>query len=360
MKTNRFPFTKNKSLQAWNAADELIVSYHKEKDNNLQAAIINDRFGYLSCHLNNLKPICIIDFKSQKLAIEYNLKENDFIISEDDFVNPLSAFPNKVKQAIIKIPKSMELYSLYLEQICENSDDDIEVTAGFMTKYFNKQMIEIAKEYFEEVEQSKAKKKARLIFMKGKKAITKHELINKVKINEKLYLKQYYGVFASSKIDVATRYLLENIHVNKAELQIMDLASGNGVIANHINELYKSKNWELPQLHLVDDSFLAIESSKLNFEGDNIHFYQDANMESISEESMDMIISNPPFHFEHEENTEISLNLFRKSILVLKTGGRMIVVYNRHLNYIPFLKSIFSNTKIVAESNRFVVVECWK
>ena len=360
MKIERFPHTKNKSLQAWNAADELILNYFKEKDNDSQVAIINDRFGYLSCHLNHLNPIYIIDFKSQKLSIDYNLKENDFIITEDNFTNPLSAFPNKVKQAIIKIPKSMELYRLYLEQICENSDNDIEVTAGFMTKYFNKQMIEIAKEYFDEVEQSKAKKKARLIHMKSKKSYTKHELINKVEVSKDLYLKQYYGVFASSKIDVATRYLLENVQLKKHELQILDMASGNGVIANHINELYKSKNWQQPQLHLVDDSFLAIESSKLNLLGDNIHFHYDANMESIDEESMDMIISNPPFHFEHEENTEISLNLFRKAQTALKPNGRMTMVYNRHLNYIPFLKSIFSNTKIVSENNRFVVVNCWK
>ena len=359
MKIIRFPLTKNKSLQAWNAADELIMENFQANDNAV-LAITNDRFGYLSCKLNHLKPISVIAFKSQELALNYNLEENQLSATEDSFVSPFNSFPNKVEQAIIKVPKSMELYRLYLEQICENSTDDIEITAAFMTKYFNKQMVEISEEYFENVEQSKAKKKARLIIMKGKRSFEKHELINNVKINDKLSLKQYYGVFASSKIDIATRYLLENLPLLKSEMHIMDLASGNGVIANHINDKYKNNKWQTPQLHLVEDSILAIESSKLNLQGDNFHFYYDANMESIEAESMDMIVSNPPFHFEHEENTEISLNLFRKAHSSLKSGGRFILVYNRHLNYNPFLKSIFEKTNFVAESNRFVVLECWK
>jgi len=359
MKITRFPITKNKSLQAWNAADELIME-HFQQDNDTVLAITNDRFGYLSCHLNHLKPISVIAFKSQELAINYNLEENQLSATEDNLVTPFESFPNKAGRAIIKVPKSMELYRLYLEQICENSTDDIEITAAFMTKYFNKQMVEISEEYFEKVEQSKAKKKARLIIMKGKKSFEKRELINSVKINDKLSLKQYYGVFASSKIDIATRYLLENLPLFKSELQIMDLASGNGVIANHINDKYTSKKWQTPQLHLIEDSILALESSKLNLKGDNIHFYYNANMESIEAKSMDMIVSNPPFHFEHEENTEISLNLFRKAHSSLKDGGRFVLVYNRHLNYNPFLKSIFERTNFIAESNKFVVLECWK
>jgi len=360
MKISRFPITKDISLKAWNAADELIVDFFTDLPKETKLAIINDRFGYLSCNFHNNNPISIIDFKSQELAIKNNLEMNNLEYDKDIFINPLETFPEKINTAILKVPKSMELYRLYIEQICENSGDDIEITAGFMTKYFNKQIIEIAEEYFEEVEQSKAKKKARLIFMKGKKSFIKKDLINNVEVNDKLSLKQYYGVFASTRIDIATRYLLENVQLRAKEEQLMDLASGNGVIAHFVNNQYKQNDWQLPQLHLVDDSYLAIESSKLNLEGDNIHFHNDANMESIAEESMDMIISNPPFHFEHEINTEISLDLFRKAHYSLKYNGRLLVVYNRHLNYVSFMKSIFSETKIVAESNRFVVLECWK
>jgi len=361
MLVSRFPKSNNISLKAWSAADEFLVQDFSQKlSEEDKVAIYNDRFGYLACNLHNNNPISVISDKSSELAIIHNFEKNDLEVNQSLFQNPLHKLSENINKAIIKVPKSIELYRLYIEHICENSTDDIEITAAFMTKYFSKQLVEIAQEYFEEVSQSKAQKKSRLIFMSGKKEFKKSNLINNVILDRNTKLQQYYGVFSASKIDVATRFLLDTLEVYPHEKQILDLASGNGVIAYYINNIFKKKEWPDLELHLVDDSFLALESSKLNLEGDNIHFHYDANMESIADNSLDLIISNPPFHFEYEINNEVAISLFSKVYAALEEGGRFLVVYNRHLNYNTWLKNIFPQTRIVKENHRFVVLECSK
>ncbi len=361
MLVSRFPKSNNISLKAWSAADEFLVEDFSQKlSSEDKIAIYNDRFGYLACNLHNNNPYSVISDKSSELAIAHNLKENELEVNQALFQNPIDKLPEAINKAIIKVPKSLELYRFFIEHICENSTDGVEVTVSFMTKYFSKQLVEIAQEYFEEVGQSKAQKKSRLIYMSGKKEFKKSTLINTVDFDRNTKLKQYYGVFSASKIDVATRFLLDSVEIYAHEKEILDLGSGNGVIAYYINNVFKKKGWPDSQIHLVDDSILALESSKLNLIGDNMHFHYDANMESIADNSLDLIISNPPFHFEYEINNEVAVNLFSKVFAALETGGRFLVVYNRHLNYNTWLKNIFPQTRIVKENHRFVVLECSK
>ena len=254
----------------------------------------------------------------------------------------------------------MELYRLYLEQICNNSEPETIVVAGFMTKYFGPQMLDIASEYFSNVSQSKAHKKARLIIMKDKKPFNKSSLIQNINTSSGEIIQQYYGVFSSQRIDFATQFLIENIPYNEQEINILDLASGNGIIAHSVNSYYKTQNWQSPTIHLLDDSFLAIESSKLNLDGDNINFHYGYDFSDFEDNSLDLIISNPPFHFEHEINIEISLGLFQQANKALKANGRLLLVYNQHLNYKSQLQTIFEKTMIVKQNNKFVILECTK
>ncbi|MBT3407630.1 methyltransferase, partial [Candidatus Woesearchaeota archaeon] len=62
---------------------------------------------------------------------------------------------------------------------------------------------------------------------------------------------------------------------------------------------------------LIDDFYLAIESAKLNLKGEDVYFHYNDTLKEIEENSIDLVVSNPPFHFEYETNIEISLNLFK-------------------------------------------------
>jgi len=356
----RYPETKNKSLQVFSAADDYLLNFLKENEiPKGKLALVNDRFGYLACHTADWNPYSVITFKSQEKAFRMNFDNNSLGFDEKQLLSPLDSFPEKLDLALIKVPKSLELFRLYLNQLHQASYENTIVVCGFMTKYFSKQMLKIASEFFEEVEQSLAWKKSRLLIMKKPKPHQEIELLNTFEW-QGLTLKQYHGVFSAEKVDYATQFLLDNIELKENEQKILDLAAGNGIIAAAIHQKYQSKGWTLPELHLMDDSFLAVESSKLNLPKEKTHFHYTDDLEDFEEKSFDLVVSNPPFHFEHEINTEVTMNFFEDVYMVLKPGGRFILVFNRHLKYTILLKRIFSKVDVVVDSPKFVVMECWR
>ena len=360
LKITRYPETTNKSLQVSSAADDYLLNYLKEQDfPKGKLALVNDRFGYLACHTADWNPYSVIAFKSQEKALRMNFENNGLAFDEKQLLSPLDSFTDKLDLALIKVPKSLELFRLYLNQIQRASQENTVVICGFMTKYFSKQMLKIAEELFEEVEQSLAWKKSRLLILKKPKPCIDIEPLKSFQW-QGLNIQQYQGVFSADKVDYATQFLLDNIKINESEQSILDLASGNGIIAASILSKYQEQKWEAPELHLMDDSILAVESSKLNLPKEKSHFYYTDDLEDFEDKQFDLVVSNPPFHFEHEINTEVTMDFFEQVYTVLKPNGRFILVFNRHLRYNTLLKRIFSRVEVMVDSPKFVVMECWR
>ncbi|MBN2835177.1 MAG: methyltransferase [Candidatus Delongbacteria bacterium] len=350
---NRYDLSEDKSLQAWSAADEFLLQAFKEMENHSShTGIYNDRFGFLACHLHSFSPTIIITNKSQEKAIVSNLEANELPTAK--FTNPLSVLENKIDFALVKIPKSLGLFQLFLEHITQNSTDDVQVICSFMTRYFTPNLLQIAEEYFEVVEQSKAKKKARLMILSKKREIVKRKIVTSIEYKDSVY-KQYLGVFSSDHIDYATQFFLDHIELKKTDQRILDLASGNGVIGN---EIFK----QLPdaEIHLMDDSYLAVESAKLNIDGDMIHHHFNNDLSIFSDDTFDLIVTNPPFHFEYEINIQVPLQLFVECYRCLKEGGSLQIVANKHLNYRIHLEKYFKTVQVLAEANKFIVYKCIK
>ena len=348
----RFPETKSTALKAWNAADELILEHAKEINDDL--AIYNDAFGYLTCHLFNANPICVVNLKSQETAIIENLKHNELSVDKIIFNTPLSPLTSIVSNALLKVPKSTDLFELYIQQIHANLAPNGIVYCGFMTKYFNASLLKIAEKYFETVTQSQAKKKARLLILSGKKIVDHQPLIHQFEFNDHV-IQQYYGVFTAKKIDFATQYLLDNLNVPDQHDVVLDLASGNGIIAKTIqNEIPEST------IHLVDDSYLAIESSKLNIPSNQAVFHHEFSLSEFEMNSLDWVVTNPPFHFGHTIDISIPLNLFQEVHHCLKKGGHLTIVANSNLGYLAHLKKWFDLVEISHSNSKFSIYDCTK
>ncbi|AUC15538.1 hypothetical protein BTO06_10465 [Tenacibaculum sp. SZ-18] len=347
---NRYPETNDNTLRAWSNAELLVLNYLKNLEHQ-NVHVFNDRFGVWNCTLHHKNVRTIWTYASQKKAVLNNLSSNN-LSTNIIFNSPLEDI-GEVQLALIKIPKSLELFELFLKQISKYSVENTQVVCGFMTKYFSKSYLTIAEKYFENVEQSKAWKKARLLVLRSPKKVLKIEIeniINTINWKENR-LKQYLGVFSSDKIDIGTQFLLSHLKVKKHELTVLDVASGNGIISYEVlQQLSNAK------VTLVDDFNLAIESSKLNIE--NARFICTDTIEGVTENEFDLILSNPPFHFEHENNIDITLYLFRRIKKCLKVEGRFLMVANAHLNYKTHLVKLFSSVQIIAKNTKFIIYEC--
>ena len=340
----------------WSSADELLLE--QVLDQNLSEKKIityNDRFGYLNCQLKKSDVLSVISYKSQEKSHKINRENNGLIFDDSRFVNPLSSIDEKFDIVLMKIPKSVNLFELYLAQIVTCIKDDTVVYCSFMTRHFTKQLLAISNKYFEVVEQSLAKKKARLLILKKKKEVKVNELINKVILSDGGILKQYYGVFSAKEIDQATQFFINNLHLEENTNQVLDLAAGNGVLGYTIQK-------QLPncKIHLIDDFYLAVKSAKLNLKGDNVYFHYNDTLKEIGENSIDLVVCNPPFHFEYETNIEVSLRLFKEVSYCLKQGGKFQMVANRHINYGPHLERVFNNVSRVMHNDKFEIYNCIK
>jgi len=345
--------SNDKSLRAWSAVDELILEAFDSLEQKPDRTVIyHDRFGYLGCRLHAFSPALILTQKSQEQAIALNLQGLKLTPLETS--DPLSELAIPMNLAIVKIPKSLDLFELFLQHISKNSTDDMTVICGFMTRHFSSRMLQIAGEYFDGVEQSKAKKKARLIYLTRKKSTPNKETIRSLTYKEREY-KQYVGVFSGDHIDYATQFFLEHIEIRNTEQCILDLGSGNGIIGAEIAS--RNPNAEI---HLLDDTYLAVESAKMNVSGEKIHHHWNHDLSIFEEQTFDVIVTNPPFHFEYELNIHIPISLFKESQRCLKTGGNLQLVASKHLNYKVHLAPLFSTVLIVAEDKKFVVYKCIK
>lgn len=350
----RYPTGGNHTLRAWSAADEHILKYIEEEGIELNHPVIyNDGFGFLSCFLEDFSPRVVITMESQEKAILENRK-NNHIDNEIHFFTPLEKMDEKSNVVLIKIPKTLELFKLFLNQISQYTSKETTVICSFMTKHFSNQILEIASEFFEKTEQSRAWKKSRLLILKNKKEFKEKNIINKITYAENKIIQQYYGVFSAHRIDYATQFLMQHIQLQKEDKIVLDLASGNGILAKTLKEIKEDIT-----LHLMDDSQLAIASSKLNIQGENVHFHCNNNLDEFEDEYFDYVISNPPFHFGHEIDISIPLGLFEAVKRCLKPNGHFQLVANQHLNYKTHLVKLFKEVNVVAENKKFVIYNCF-
>ncbi len=352
---DRYPISSNKSLQPWSAADEHILKFTAlEELEGKTILIYNDRFGFLTCLFHQYNPATVISNRSHEIASLRNMKANGMESLLTEFINPLSEIEGATDLAMIKIPKSTELFSLYLHQLSMSIKSDGIVICSFMTRHFSPQILEIASLFYEEVKQGKAWKKSRLLILKKPFPYKKLNITKQILFKGQEF-RQYFGVFSSKHIDYASQFLIEHITAGTEIKRVLDLASGNGVLAQAVRKQNKAC-----EIHLTDDSYLAVESSKMNIKKENTFFYNTCDLSEFENGFFDYIISNPPFHFEHEINLEVPLKMFSEAYRCLSNDGSFQLVANKHLNYKPHLCKLFGDVSITAENSKFIIYECKK
>lgn len=356
---DRYPEGQAADLQAWDAGDELILQTMSEKhsDYDKNVLIYNDSFGFLGVMLQQYQPDLVVDSFMARKGAEGNLALNK--IDQDlNFINPDEA-DKKYDVIIIKLPKSLELLDAQLHRISDLLTPDGTVIAGGMTRNIHTSTFKHFNKYFQEVEGSLAKKKARLIF--AEKAVEKKQPLKNFDfvIGRGLQISTRPGLFGGAKMDLATAFLLENCGVPNHAQDIVDLGCGNGVIGLSLAKDYPDRTF-----HFVDESQAAVEVAKVNWKKNfgeaEAHFVQDHGLQSFADNSVDVIVTNPPFHQGYVNTNQLAEFFFTEAARVLKDQGQLWVVANNHLGYQVFLDNIFSRVKIARKSKKFLVYKAVK
>lgn len=175
---------------------------------------------------------------------------------------------------------------------------------------------------------------------------------------QEIRLRTLPGVFAHGRLDRGTALLLEALEGLRPRGRVLDFACGSGVIGL---ALLAAAEHEL-RLTLLDSSALAIESARRSLTASGLAepavtlLPSDGLCELGAGARFDWIVSNPPFHRGVRNDLDVAAEFFRHAGTFLAEQGRMVIVFNRHLPYAPWLQSAFQGVERLAESGEFTVM----
>lgn len=160
------------------------------------------------------------------------------------------------------------------------------------------------------------------------------------------------GVFSRGELDRGSEMLIRNAHDFRGD-NVLDLGAGSGVLS-----IVRALRSPSAQLTLVDHDIMAIASAERNIRElgldtrANVIF---GDAEEVLPGRFDAVLTNPPFHAGSRMTTATTLRWFEMMKQLMRPGGELTIVANRHLPYADPLDKAFKNVRVVDEDTKFRV-----
>lgn len=358
---HRFPQMDDESpLQAWDAADEYLLQQTLPAEGPL--LIFNDSFGALACALSERPLYSIGDSFISQQATRNNLKLNALAADNVTFLDSLAALPAAPSCVLIKIPRSLALLEQQLRALREVLTPDTLIIAGARAKDIHSSTLQLFERTLGETKTSLAWKKARLVYSTFSRPALKagSETLAWPLDGTPYQIHNHANVFSRSGLDIGARFFMQYLPDN-IDGEIVDLGCGNGVIG-----LLALEQNPQADVHFVDESWMAVESSRMNIETNRpddlsrSHFVVNNALSGFPPDRLHAVLCNPPFHQQSAITDHIAWQMFRDARRCLQYGGELRIVGNRHLDYYRKMKKLFGNCTLLASNQKFVILRSVK
>ncbi len=384
----RWPDFEAPELVAADAADRLIVAALRRRlvtdveggseahPGPADTVVIGDAYGAITLGaINSLQEFAaspplaapelspLIRVHQDARAGELALDNNSVLIGVSGY-QQLELAPELVTGArlvLMRLPRSLDQLDEWAALIAAHAADDVVVVAGGRDKYMTPGMNEVLQRYFDNVSTGLGSQKSRVITAASPRrepaaAAQASWPRRTTDADFGLEIRARGGVFAGGSVDIGTRALLSVLdRVSGTQNQrIIDFGCGTGLLAVQVARLRPTA-----QVIATDQSFAAVCSARetvaANALADRISVVRDDGLSSQPDSSADLILFNPPFHSGAAVHASTSLRLFAEAARVLKPGGELWVVANRHLSYRPALRRMVGSTRVISQNPKFTV-----
>lgn len=378
-KLSRRPDLESPELTANDAADRLLLAElvsAVEANPDILATglvIIGDTHGALTLGALSDIGFARVRVHQDSLAGEHALANNYSALS--DHIPPDHGFENRALDqslvegasvVVMRLPRSLDQLDQWASLIAAYAKPSVLVLAGGRIKHMSLSMNEVLAQYFDEVEVSLAVQKSRVLRAREPRqtpALASLEQWPKRQHHADIDLTVCAegGAFAGTSIDIGTYDLLAVLDrvSGQQKMRIIDFGCGTGVLAAQISKLRPSAT-----VIASDQSAAAVASAQAtmaaNGLSERVTVVRDDGLSLQPDDSADLILFNPPFHSGAAVHAGTSLRLFAEAGRVLKPGGELWVVANRHLSYKAALRNLVGETKEVRRTPKFTVTRSAK
>ncbi|MFP3462372.1 methyltransferase, partial [Arthrobacter globiformis] len=257
---------------------------------------------------------------------------------------------------LLQLPKTLAELEEISDAVARHAPAGAVLLAGGRVKHMSLGMNAVLGKHFGTVQPQLARQKSRLLIASGLKRadgpppypVTEHS----AELN--LDICAHGAVFAGTRLDIGTRFLLTFLPEIPAAGRAVDLGCGTGILA----AMYARRHPETEVL-ATDRSAAAVASAaataRANGLAGSITALQDDAMSTLPAGSADLILLNPPFHLGSSVHAGAGLKLFEAAGRVLAPGGQLWTVFNSHLRYVPALERLVGPTKVRGRNPKFTV-----
>jgi 16S rRNA G1207 methylase RsmC len=353
-------------LQAWDAADEYLLSESATKNAGAEARvlIVNDQFGALATALNCASICSWSDSHTAHCATLDNFERNRLDTAKL-ILSPSTQIPAGPFDLVLwRIPKTQALFQQQIQILQTCVDPGTRILVGGMQKHLPPRAHELLRR-LGDVDVLPGKKKARVFALR-----LEHNHAAAPSNDERALAIEEYGlrlqagpnVFARDAFDIGARFFLAQFERLPRAPRIADLGCGNGILGLRAKQL---QPWA--SVDFFDESYQAVAAARKNYAANDLDqtpplaaFHTDDIFSRFNGAPFDLILCNPPFHQAHVIGDHIARQMFAQSRKHLTGGGELWIVGNRHLDYHIQLKKIFGNCRQIAANAKFVVLAASK
>ena len=361
----RYPDREADPLRPWDAADEYLLHHLAESDATISTPlIVNDRFGVLSTALAQHRPTLISDNYQDHLGAVANLGHNQGLAGSICCLSSLDPLPTAPGMVLLKLPKNLALLEYQLRRLRSVLRPGQVIIAAGMTRHVRTGVLERFERLIGPTTTSLARKRARLIFARFDPdlELSPEPTPTQYSLPTGEVLTNHANVFSRNQLDLGTRTLTQALSDAQrvGDAKVVDLGCGNGALG-----ITAAQRNPAAHITFVDVSFMAIASAQANFQaafgqrparfvvGDGLGALRSG--EPIPADSVDLVLNNPPFHSNHAISLGTATQMFRDAHRVLRPGGELWVVGNRHLPYPRVLRGLFAHCRVITHTRKFHV-----
>ncbi|WP_217169825.1 methyltransferase [Streptomyces sp. AC512_CC834] len=369
---SRFPEDPRDRLRAWDASDAYLLAHLAEREVPLSGTVVvvGDRWGALVTALAAHRPVQITDSHLTREATRANLERAGAEPGAVGLLTTQDAPPDRVDVLLVRVPKSLALLEDQLLRLAPALHEGTVVVGTGMVKEIHTSTLRLFERIVGPTRTSLAVKKARLILSTPDPALKRpanpwplsYSLPDDVGPLSGRTVVNHAGVFCADRLDIGTRFFLQHLPDAGGSRRVVDLGCGNGVVGTAV--ALADPNAEVL---FTDESFQAVASARATYEANkakgangaagHVEFRVGDGLAGVPDGSVDLVLNNPPFHSHQATTDATAWRMFTGARRVLRPGGELWVVGNRHLGHHVKLRRLFGNSHLVAGDPKFVVLK---